>query len=424
MDETPNSPIAEASRLIANGNPAEAVQLLLQALNGGADDWLAHDMLAECYLYLDDPERSEFHAAKAAELAEFTPELHCSRARHAKEEYSFGRAERECRSAIQLDAGHVEAWSLLAEVCVLRSRWAEALKAADKALQLKPGDIDALRWRAESLRMLGRNEAAQGTVEAALAERGDNPTAHLMAGDSALLRGHHIEALRHYQTALDLDPWLEAAQIGVCESLRSRNPLYRATVRIALAWARSGRRGAVLWLLLLGAVWSTFQFGEGLVGDAGFYLLLWGMGGTVLVSFTRTSLQDFWLQLRRDGRKALPKRFRLAANVVAPFMLLAFALSLGFVLDDSAFSLVYLVNGVLAAGMAIPIALAVKYPEDLRWMGYALTGLCWAAVLTCAAYGLFGTSFDTLRILLYVSGGAVILSVMFRADATRLRLRR
>jgi len=376
---------------------------------------------------LGEGDLRDYHWDRAQELAEPAREAfddHRYRALRAKQDYDFKRAERECLKALELEPDHIPSLLLLAEVLILRERWDDALKVANKVLRLKAGDVGALRWRAEALRMLGRDEDEHGTIEAALSELVEHPTTLLAAGDSALMRGRHKEALVHYRRAWELEPDLEAAQIGVCEALRSRNPLYRLTVRIALAWARTRRSAGAVWILIVGLIWAASRFGSGVIGDVGYFAMMAFVVPVVALSLARSSLQDFWLQFRREGREALPRRFKLAANIVAPLTLLGAAGLVAFYLVNEVYDVVFLIYGSLAIGIALPLAVAVKFPEDLRWIGYGATGLCWAAAITTTAYGLLGSSSDTFFILYYIFGGTLFLSLFLRVDATRLRLRR
>ena len=427
MQHPPTPELEKAERLMAEGQYAAASQLLKTLLEVNERDWLVHALLGDCYRELGDVKLCEYHVGQTYALYEPEESLsgdpYC-RALKAKADFNFHRAERECRIAIEEDPEHVAAWATLAEVLFLRHKWVESLKAANRVLALEPGNVEALRWRAEALRMLGREDAERSTVEAALSEPGDNATAHLMAGDSALLRGRHKQALRHYQRAWELDPDLEAAQIGVCESLRSRNPVYRLTLRASLLFARKRWAGVLVSLSILLAASFGAEFASGIVGAVSSIVYFGLVGGIIVFTVARANLQDFWLQFFRDGRRALPRRFRVAANVVTPLLLIGAMGIGGHFLIDGDIQLLSVLVGAWAVAAAMPVSVAVQYPEDFRWFGYGLAGLCWAAILVNIAYGFLGSSWNTFMILMYVYGGALALSMFLRVNATRLRMRR
>src|SRR5262249_51238586 len=129
--------------------------------------------------------------------------------------------------AIRLDPYQAAYFGILASLEMQRSRWREALAAADQGLAIDPEHTLCTNLRAQALVKLGDRAAAAATMGEALARRPDDAYTHANQGWAMLHAGQPQQALEHFREALRLDPGMEWARAGVVEALQARNFVYR-----------------------------------------------------------------------------------------------------------------------------------------------------------------------------------------------------
>src|SRR5580692_11546915 len=99
---------------------------------------------------------------------------------HAVAAYNKGQyadAERQFGAVLDADSGHFDAAKLLAIVQFLRGLHVEALASFDKALAIRPHDVEALCNRGMVLKALRRFDAALSMFDQTLAIKPDDATA-------------------------------------------------------------------------------------------------------------------------------------------------------------------------------------------------------------------------------------------------------
>lgn len=123
-----------------------------------------------------------------------------------EEQGRFEIAAEYYEEAAAIDPTSARSWTNLGEVRRRLSRWDDALRAYDAALQHQPGYLWALAGRAEALRMLGQLEACVDPFQRALERAPDHVLA--VQGLAAALSelGRHREALALWERALRLRP--------------------------------------------------------------------------------------------------------------------------------------------------------------------------------------------------------------------------
>ncbi|MDP6528503.1 MAG: tetratricopeptide repeat protein [Gemmatimonadota bacterium] len=108
----------------------------------------------------------------------------------------------------------VGSFVLMADAERARGEPVRALRWLDRALQSDPNYYPAQRARVESLRRMGRSQAALESVEALLAKRPHDAALHLEAGVLHDLSGNPQAALRFMERAASLDPSLDEAVVS------------------------------------------------------------------------------------------------------------------------------------------------------------------------------------------------------------------
>ncbi len=117
-----------------------------------------------------------------------------------------GEAERLCRAVIGAEEDHFEAHHLLAVVQTRLGAEREALASYDRALAIRPDDLQALSNRSVALDELGRHDEALAGFAKALSIRPDYPPALSNRGNTLRALKRFAEARASYDKALALAP--------------------------------------------------------------------------------------------------------------------------------------------------------------------------------------------------------------------------
>lgn len=117
-----------------------------------------------------------------------------------------GEAERLARAVLGADPDNFDAHHVLAVVAAHDSRRDEAVASYDRALAIRPDDVQALSNRGVALNELGRYGEALMGLDRALALRPDFLPALSNRGNALRGLGRHDEALASYDRALSLSP--------------------------------------------------------------------------------------------------------------------------------------------------------------------------------------------------------------------------
>ncbi|MEL7059176.1 MAG: tetratricopeptide repeat protein [Acidobacteriota bacterium] len=130
-------------------------------------------------------------------------------------------AQAQFEEALAADASLGPAQVALAQVLLDQGRSAEALTAADRALELAASRADALQVKYQALKALGRGSEAEA-VSALLDAAQDDAAAALRIyneGGTAFQAGDNAAALEQFQRAATLDPTLREAHHAVATLL-------------------------------------------------------------------------------------------------------------------------------------------------------------------------------------------------------------
>ncbi|UCE10112.1 MAG: tetratricopeptide repeat protein [Candidatus Thorarchaeota archaeon] len=128
---------------------------------------------------------------------------------------SFGEALRCFDRSIRLESTRPEAHLNRGRVLLSLGddKAIEALKSFDRAMELKPGDLDVLRDKARALRILGRSREELMCYVAIVKISADEWPIWLRMGNIYLESGQFDRALKHYDRALAIDEKLVPALV-------------------------------------------------------------------------------------------------------------------------------------------------------------------------------------------------------------------
>ena len=387
-----------------------------RALADDPDNAVAHALLSQCLLNLDNYPEAADEAGRAIAADPALPFAHFAAAAVAAARNRYPEAEAAATEAIRLDPTNAQNYSLLAAIRAEQEQWVGALRAADAGLEHDPEHAGCTNVRAMALTRLGRKAEAAATLDGALARDPDNAFAHANRGWALLHERKPKDALHHFREALRLDPDLDYARAGIIEAIKARYWVYRQVLGYFLWLSRlspQARWGVVIGLLVLQQVIAgTARANPDL--EPYLFPVLVGYLAFVLTTWVAVPLSNLFLRLNRFGRLALSPDQTAGANLVggalvvtvaclvyavaadAPFDAPGWFGALGFALLMMPLSVVYAVSpgwprramAAYTAGMAGLVAVS------LGRMGY---GLQLAVADDPAAVAWFGSGLGLTR---------------------------
>jgi tetratricopeptide (TPR) repeat protein len=295
------------------------------ALAQAPDDPQAHALMALCLLQREQFGEATEHARRAVSSAPDMPFPHYVLARVWEARNHLDEAETAVREAVRLDPSEPNYHAFLGVLRLRRSDWDGALAAGEAALALDPEHVEAVNLRAQALRRTGARQSAHAELTEALRTEPDEAATHANLGWNYLEEGDRAKAMEHFCEALRLDPEMEWARIGVLETLKSYNPLYRGLLKYFLWMQGLGERGQ--WGVILGA-WVIYIVLRR-VAAANAALAPWltpilvGYLLFVLATWLAVPLANLTLRLHPFGRLALSREERTASNWIGGFLLVA-----------------------------------------------------------------------------------------------------
>lgn len=304
----------ELRRLLTDApefGPAHALLAITLAQTGQLDEALRSAREA---VTLDPESDDAFHALACVQL----------------ERHDLDAAAGAIDEAVRLAPDDPRHRGMLANVRWLQQRWTDCVAAADAGLRLDPQDTDCLNLRSLALAKLGRTAEADASVEASLAHDPDNAFTHQARGFQLLQQGDAARATEHFKQALRRDPTLDGARAGLVESIKTRNPIYRA-VLAPFVWMERfppARRTQILigaWLLA--QVASRSLRGAGHVEAATVVSFSWL--AVVLVTACIVPIFNLMLLLHPVGRHALDPFAKRHALLLGAAILVAIGVFVG-----------------------------------------------------------------------------------------------
>lgn len=137
----------------------------------------------------------------------------------------YDEAMNEAEAALATVNKKINFYEELASVYYARRDYEKAVKIFDRALEIDEYDTFALQWRAASLRKLGKIDKATEALEQALEKVPSGTRLWEESGWFAFEQGNFEKAIKAFETAAELDPYLINRQFAKIEALVRLNRL-------------------------------------------------------------------------------------------------------------------------------------------------------------------------------------------------------
>jgi tetratricopeptide (TPR) repeat protein len=251
--------------------------LLQKAIQVNPRHGEAYGLLAEVYRRLNQHQKASAQLAISQQLPKITPlpdDLESAlivegvssywydlRGRAALEKGDYARAEQELKNSVAA-APDFSRQDALGVVYLYQRKYAEAVTAHRKALQLNPKSTASMNNLAAALYEMGQQQAAIDTIRNAIQVNPKIPYSYLHLARLNIRSGNRAAAVQAYRSGLEQLPqnpdlalqlaWLMASSsdtslrngaeaVRLAEAVASRNPNAETLDVLAAAYAEAGR---------------------------------------------------------------------------------------------------------------------------------------------------------------------------------------
>ncbi len=318
--------LERARLLLAQGRFAQAAEQLQMLLSTDPNQWLAHALLACCWM--QDADRLGDATAEAQLAIALAPDqsfTHSILATVCSARKHFDQAQAAIETAISIDPDVAAYHGIQASIFLQTSKWQLALESSERGLQFDPDQEDCLASRSLALERLGRRKDSLQQANEAVARDPDSSSLHAMRGWTLLHDNNYREAQISFREALRLEPTNSFARSGMLESLKSNYFLFRVFFQYQAFMSRL--QGRFRFALIIGIylliralnIWS----------DANPKVEPFILPITIayiafcLFSWIADPIFDALLRFNRFGRYLLSANQVIAANVVIAIIGLA-----------------------------------------------------------------------------------------------------
>lgn len=408
MREGRSETMTRGQLLLERRRPEDAAAAFMQVLAQQPDYTEAHFWLALALMQIPDRMKDALVAIEAAiALDPEAPLLHAYRSRILTILRRTREAHQAADSAMHLDPDGNLAYIAKAEVCCEEKQWAEAERYLLIALNREPDDELAGNLMAHTLRMQGKLEQNQATIEKLLAEDPNSCMGHCNAGWSCLQQSRYEDAETHFAEALRLDPEFEAARAGLLESFRARSPIYRSYLKYCFWMQRftAGRQ----FIIIIGLIIAVRVLREvlGRISPLAGGLLVFAYIMLVLWVWVASGIGNLVVLCDRKARVALNSGERMEAICVGGGLIAGLCLlGAGVLFGKTPLQMI----GITMMVASVPGALAFTNPSPLGrrlFTGMFAAGWALGVMIALSAMGLFEAPvLDTLL------GGYILLCVV------------
>jgi tetratricopeptide (TPR) repeat protein len=265
--------------LIDQGRYDLAEKELRQVLSVEPDYASAHGLLAVCLSEKKQHAEALKEISAAIALSPSYSGFHYIHAGILRDQSALDAAKKAILEALRLDPEDADYYARLASIQYDQRKYAEALKSAEQGLSVDAEHVWSMNIRLLAFIELGRITEAEAEVNGTLAVAPDHPFPHTVKGWVMLHQNQNAEAMESFKEALRLKPDQEWARLGLLETLKARNGLYRFILRLDLWRSRlsTGQRLALLALVILPQTRALFLLLVILIGLTKFFFtfLLW-----------------------------------------------------------------------------------------------------------------------------------------------------
>lgn len=199
----------------------------------------AHALLACCLHDLGDLPQALIEAETALQLAPASPLALCAVGLVYQSLGRIKEAKQYFDKALQIDPYML--WGRQLRVGHLRSnaKYSAALEECELALGMYPTDANLLNTRGLLLGDLGRHAESKAAFVALLSQEPEDPYGQTNLGHIYLRAGEFEKAAACFQGALRVAPSIEAARLGILETMKASNRFYRGMLRLQAGWNRA-----------------------------------------------------------------------------------------------------------------------------------------------------------------------------------------
>jgi len=264
-------------------------------------------------------------------------------------------ALKDIQNAIRLEPEDSELFSIQTEILVSLGRPDKALRSAEEAIALDPGD---------SYARLAKASLAE--AEYSLSQNPEDSYAHSNLGWSYLQQNKREKAEEHFRESLRLDPTCELSRRGLLDSFRARSPFYRLYLKWIFFLSRFS--GSKQTLFIIG-IFIGYQVLSKILAKIDprlmiLFVILYLF--FILGSYLLRGIGNLSILCDRSARYALTQREKLEGFFVGGFTILGILIILSTFLFPSAF-LLFL--GVTLFASALLNAMFWTNPNKLgRWI--------------------------------------------------------
>lgn len=394
--------LQRAQALIDVARYEQALEELQKAIGINPESGPAWLLTLICYTQLQQQGRAIQLAKEMLQQQAEEPLIYYLLALNLANDNALAEGMEVAQRGLSIAPTYTDLVALLAQMKSVDKQWEEALDYANRALSLEPNHVMALNVRVAALNKLGRKEEMQTSIHQTLAADPNSSYAHSNVGWAHLESKEHEQAKHHFTEALRLDPNNEQARIGLLESLKAKNILYRLFLNWMFFMGKQTEQAQ--WLIIIGAYFG-YRY---LYTAARTYPILMPLVVFLAISFyatwMMTPLFNLFIKLDKVARYALTKEESRSANVVGVGLLLGAASFLAYWgTQEQIFSLL----GFFILSILIPASSYFRFvgtdkEQYALWSLLGLAGLGVAAIATILLENELGFMFWSTYILLFI----------------------
>ncbi len=291
-----NQHYLRAIQLFEIGRFQDAIPYLKKALQFDPEDYNAIYYLAQCYLQIDDFEKSEEMANALLKINPDNENVYFLLSQIYLSKSDLKIALEFINKAISIYPYEADFFGQKSYINLNEKNYESALKFANEGLALEPNNKLCLNARVQALTKLDRKEEATSTIENLLEKDPENVYSHANVGWSKLENGNTKEALQHFKQALAIDPNFEYAREGMSTALKAKNIVYNLYLKYSFWMSKKSSKQQ--WIFIIG-LYLAYRFSVELLSNTKYTFLiipiviaylLFALGGWLMESLSNAIL--------------------------------------------------------------------------------------------------------------------------------------
>jgi tetratricopeptide (TPR) repeat protein len=260
---------------------------------------------------------------------------------------STTNSEYYIHKAIAMDPLFPDFFRVAAAVSLRQCDYEKTLYWANKALELDPEHVKSLNLRGIALMYLSQKEDSLETMDLALRQNPASPSTHANYGFLLLEKGLPKKAKAHFMAALQGDPQLERAKMGLGRAFKADNPILKLHMKYESWWQT---KPVELRFVFIAALFLAVILCSYLGPSEGYasYLtnVIIGLMVFILIyGWYITPFSDLLLRFSRFGKHLLLPEEKNATHIVGLSLGISIVSIIAyFILDD----MLFLVSGLVS----------------------------------------------------------------------------